>query len=184
MKQSLSTQLTTSIDWLEHQGLVARSLAVEVRSRLKEGNLIQSENIADHMCATFVPVHMESQSVFIGHHVKANMWIPPGGHLEPGEMLEDTVRREFEEELGVGLGSEPIRLFAVTVVDLEPKPGKKCKRHWDWWHMVLVPEKTEYEYDRREFFEALWLPLGEAIGKMDGASSEFSGAMQRLGGLV
>jgi 8-oxo-dGTP pyrophosphatase MutT (NUDIX family) len=180
MKQSLDIQLVESIGLLEKEGRVTGRVAREVKNRLEGGRLIQSDNLEDHMCAFFVPVHLESQSVFIGHHVKADMWIPPGGHIEPEEMLEDTVRREFEEELGVFLESEPITLFAVTVVDLEPKPGKKCKRHWDWWHMVSVPEKTEYDYDRREFFEATWLVLNEALEKMSDARPEFEDAMQRL----
>lgn len=180
MKQALSTQLAKSIDRLEYQGLVARSLAVEVRSRLKEGNLIQSENIADHMCAFFVPVHLESKSVFIGHHVKANMWIPPGGHIEMGEMLVDTVRREFGEELGIPFGDETVELFAATVVDLKPKPGKRCQRHWDWWHMVAVAKMLDYDYDKREFFTASWLSLDQAVKKISEMRPEFKEVMCRL----
>lgn len=34
----------------------------------------------------------------------AGMWVPPGGHCEPGERLEDCARREFSEETGYHSG--------------------------------------------------------------------------------
>jgi 8-oxo-dGTP diphosphatase len=33
-----------------------------------------------------------------------DMWVPPGGHREPGETMEACARREFLEETGYGLG--------------------------------------------------------------------------------
>ena len=33
------------------------------------------------------------------HHVKLDLWIPPGGHVEPGEIPHETVIRECGEEL-------------------------------------------------------------------------------------
>jgi 8-oxo-dGTP pyrophosphatase MutT (NUDIX family) len=33
-----------------------------------------------------------------------NAWCPPGGMMEPGERLEDTARREAEEEVGLQVG--------------------------------------------------------------------------------
>ena len=38
------------------------------------------------------------------------MWVPPGGHCEPGESLEDCAQREFYEETRYRLGSF-FRLF-------------------------------------------------------------------------
>jgi 8-oxo-dGTP pyrophosphatase MutT (NUDIX family) len=35
----------------------------------------------------------------------AGMWTPPGGHVEPGESMEECARREFLEETGYRLGT-------------------------------------------------------------------------------
>lgn len=43
-------------------------------------------------------------------------WDIPGGHMEPGETPEDTVRREVHEETGAELG--PIRLFAAQQIEI------------------------------------------------------------------
>ena len=34
----------------------------------------------------------------------SGLWVPPGGHVEPGETSEDCIRREFLEESGYTLG--------------------------------------------------------------------------------
>lgn len=180
----LQNQLFMALSNLEKQGLVTIDLVERVVQRLKEGKLTQEENLQDHMCAFFVPFHPETKRIFLGHHIKADMWIPPGGHIEQGELLEDTVRREFGEELGIPFGDETVELFAATVVDLEPKPGKRCQRHWDWWHMVAVEKMLDYDYDKREFFTASWLSFEQAVKKMSDARPEFNDAMQRLRGLV
>lgn len=35
------------------------------------------------------------------NHRRIGAWVPPGGHIEPGEMPEETVVREIEEETGL-----------------------------------------------------------------------------------
>lgn len=176
----LQNQLFIALSNLEKQGLVTIDLVERVVQRLEEGKLTQSENPHDHMCAFFVPFHPETKRIFLGHHIKADMWIPPGGHIEQGELLEDTVRREFGEELGISLGDETVELFAATVVDLEPKPGKRCQRHWDWWHMVKTHELIDYDYDRGEFYEAGWFNFEEALTQMKTASPVFVEAIEKL----
>lgn len=64
----------------------------------------------DFTVATFV-VH-ESR-VLLLHHAKLNMWLPPGGHIEPNELPDDAAVREVREEAGikvklVGEGALPV----------------------------------------------------------------------------
>jgi len=41
------------------------------------------------------------QHVLLVHHKRIGAWLPPGGHIEDGEMPEETAVREILEETGV-----------------------------------------------------------------------------------
>ena len=46
-----------------------------------------------------------------GHEPLKGYWSLPGGLVEPGEKLEEAVRREIREETGLRVG--PVRLFEI-----------------------------------------------------------------------
>lgn len=52
----------------------------------------------DFTVATFV-VH--AGKVLLLYHQKLHMWLPPGGHIEPGELPDEAARREVCEETGL-----------------------------------------------------------------------------------
>jgi 8-oxo-dGTP pyrophosphatase MutT (NUDIX family) len=131
--------------------------------RLKQDCAItDKENPADHFCSFFVPVYLPSGEIFVGHHIKANEWIPPGGHIKKNETPKNTVYREFYEELKHRLNKEPVKLFdiGITLIDSPPRP---CKVHRDFWHYVLMNKKIKYKYDEGEFYKAEWLPIDIAM---------------------
>jgi len=142
--------------------------------------VVKEENQADHLCAFFVPVHKESKSVYVGHHIKADEWMPPGGHIEKGEHPKDTVRREFEEELRFRLTDEQIELVDLTVIDIEPNE-RTCLRHWDMWYIVPVKEKMDYGVDKGEFYEAGWMSVEDAMEKMEVGRQNYMKAMKKVG---
>ncbi|KKP67036.1 MAG: hypothetical protein UR68_C0003G0037 [Candidatus Roizmanbacteria bacterium GW2011_GWA2_35_19] len=118
-------------------------------------------NLDAHICSFFVPVDRINHLVYLGHHIKANDWIPPGGHIKAGEDPEETVRREFEEELDHKLTMEEIVLFDLSVTDLNPNSRHSCKRYYDFWYIVFI-ERLNFNFLKKEYYDAGWFSFKEA----------------------
>ena len=54
-----------------------------------------------HLVSYFVLV--DGENVLLVDHKNAQLWLPTGGHVEPGEHPRATVARELREELGIEL---------------------------------------------------------------------------------
>ncbi len=127
-------------------------------------NFVQTTNVKHHFCAFFVPIDLKTDRVFIGHHIKADDWIPPGGHIEKGEKPVETVYREFNEELDVHLTKEKIVLFDASITYIKPNPLRECRTHFDLWYAVFG-HFGEFVYDKSEFSDAYWMTIDVAIKK-------------------
>lgn len=130
--------------------------------RTEEGNLIKEENPFEHFGSFFLPIDAKERLIFLGHHIRANGWIPPGGHIKKGENPLDTVFREFKEELDYELTNERINLFDLSAESIRKTKGRKCKFHYSFWYLVYI-DKTDFNFDRNEFHSAKWVTLEEGI---------------------
>ena len=125
--------------------------------------LTREENVSSHFCALFSPVCVKEQKVFIGHHIKSDSWLSPGGHIDKGESPLKTVVRECREELGYSLTNEIIELFHITHFDNINRP--MCAEHYDFWYIILFDTLVSFEVDTHEFREAGWYTIDEALTK-------------------
>lgn len=125
-----------------------------------EISLTYDNNPYHHFCCFFVPVDVKNKKIFLGHHIKADMWIPPGGHIESGETPEETVRREFFEELSYRLNDEKVELFNLSVTHIG-KSKRKCRTHYDLWYKVDV-KNVSFVFDTKEFYKARWMDIKKA----------------------
>jgi 8-oxo-dGTP pyrophosphatase MutT (NUDIX family) len=106
-----------------------------------------------HLVAYFLLRDDSDGSVLLVDHIKAGLWLPAGGHVEPGEHPVQTVRREVKEELGIPamflpeLGERPLFLTVTDTV------GTPEHRHTDvslWFVLassrdqVLTPDLDEF----------------------------------------
>lgn len=128
--------------------------------RLENPKYIRSENPTDHFCVFFLPIDIKTKQIYLGHHKKASDWIPPGGHIEPNEHPIDTVKREMFEELQFKLSNEEIRLFDLTIKNID-KPNRTCKSHYDIWYLVFM-DKTDFIFDPREYYAASWFSKSQS----------------------
>ena len=54
---------------------------------------------ARHFTVAVFVVHLGR--VLLHYHRKLDLWLPPGGHIEPNELPDEAALREVEEETGV-----------------------------------------------------------------------------------
>ncbi|WP_420421956.1 NUDIX hydrolase [Simkania sp.] len=107
-----------------------------------------------HLVSYFVPVDLNLGKILLVHHKKANLWLPPGGHVEWNEHPRETVKREMLEELSVEAGLLQEDPFFLTVT----KTVNEMSSHTDvsLWHLVQGESELKYAFDRDEFHEIRW----------------------------
>ncbi|KAM9724077.1 nucleoside diphosphate-linked moiety X motif 17-like isoform 2-T2 [Menidia menidia] len=61
-----------------------------------------------------------------------NLWVPPGGHVEPDESLLDAGLRELEEETGLRLDPEGLdpQILGLWEASLSPAPSEVSACLW------------------------------------------------------
>lgn len=113
------------------------------------------------------PIHLVSYFAVVdgGHlllvdHRNAQLWLPPGGHVEPGEHPRDTVLREVREELGFEPAHEiaaPLMVTCTTTVGL-------TAGHTDvsLWYVIRASRDERLVYDAAEFVDVRWFEFAQA----------------------
>jgi 8-oxo-dGTP pyrophosphatase MutT (NUDIX family) len=143
-----------------------QEIVSKFRERALQGNLTRDEDNQSHVCVHFLAYDSSDKKVFLGHHKKANLWIFSGGHVDKGEVLEETVVREVWEEwsqkLLVNKVGSPVLL---TITDIDNYPVQTCTKHYDVWYLFKV-KKELFEIDNnkifKEFHQIGWKSIGEA----------------------
>ncbi|MGY0385723.1 NUDIX hydrolase [Nocardioides sp. WG-D5] len=118
---------------------------------------------AKHLVSYFLLVDPVSGHMLLGDHRKSGLWLPSGGHVEPGENPAETVRRECVEELGVkarfhpDLGPSPL---LVTITNTRPD---RPDVHTDvsLWFVLAHDHQVPLVPDEREYVSVRWWTTAE-----------------------
>lgn len=132
----------------------------------KEQEFTRPQNPFSHFGIYFLPVHQKSNSIFLVNHKKAGQWLPPGEHLEKGETTVQSVIRGCQEELQYVVKEGAIKLFDLSIVNIRNLRSRPCRTHYDIWYLVEVEDKISFTWDKREFHEADWFELKDALKKV------------------
>ena len=110
-----------------------------------------------HLVAYFAVV--DEGHILLVDHKNAQLWLPPGGHVEPHEHPKQTVVREMQEELGFEPAHEvqaPLMITCTTTVGL-------TAGHVDvsLWYVVHAQRGQKINFDETEFNAVTWFKFGQ-----------------------
>ena len=95
-----------------------------------------------------------------GRGVFPGQWALPGGGVEPGERIDDALRREVREELGIELASWQPLLFKDDVLEKHFPDGSRRPIHMIFLVYRCTPSGAPIVLNE-EFSEYGWFRPGE-----------------------
>jgi 8-oxo-dGTP pyrophosphatase MutT (NUDIX family) len=133
---------------------------------------------AMHLVSYFVVRDEDRREMLLVAHRKAGLWLPAGGHVEPGEDPWATVVRECREELSIPAVASVIsgeRPFFLTVTRAR---GQGEHIDVSLWYVLNADVGSINTYDQDEFTAIRWLTpeqvLGEPLSSLDPHMHRFS----------
>jgi 8-oxo-dGTP pyrophosphatase MutT (NUDIX family) len=111
-----------------------------------------------HLVSYFAVV--DEDHILLVDHKNARLWLPSGGHVEPGEHPRDTVVREITEELGLRISRSsvgaPVMLTSSETVGL-------TAGHTDisLWYVVRSDRSASLAFDASEFNAVKWFRFSD-----------------------
>ncbi|MDX8430451.1 MAG: NUDIX hydrolase [Candidatus Algichlamydia australiensis] len=112
-----------------------------------------------HLVSYAILLDSKRQKILLVDHKKALLWLPVGGHVDPGEHPTATAKRELQEELGVSLQlsiQNPLFLTVTETVGV-------TAGHIDvsLWYLFEANSEDSYVYDAGEFNEIQWFSMND-----------------------
>lgn len=149
--------------------------------RLSFGNLTRDEDPASHFCVFFAPFDPNYQQVFLGHHIKGDRWLFNGGHLDLGELPQETLKREMAEECGENIGSVKIcDQHLITITNIT-NTARSCRTHYDLWFFLEVNKQNFFPDEKKmakEFHQWGWKTKQEALALCHEKGADISQAIK------
>ncbi len=126
----------------------------------------------------------ESMKLMLIDHVKAQLWLPTGGHVEVDEDPRTTVSREAYEELQIAAKFDT--LFGQNPLFVTVTETKGLGTHTDvsLWYVIEGNSMDKLAYDAGEMNGYKWLSLQDVlntdISELDPHMHRFVTKMHRI----
>jgi 8-oxo-dGTP pyrophosphatase MutT (NUDIX family) len=102
----------------------------------------------------------ESKQVYLVHKMEMDEWLLPKGHMDEGETIEETAKREIFEE--TGYSSDVKKLLSVQIRPDIKEPNKSKVIFWFLANLVDGARAMDTQMED-ENFEGRWFLKEEAI---------------------
>lgn len=114
-----------------------------------------------HLVSYFVLIDPEKRKIMLVDHIKAELWLPAGGHVEKNEHPNITVEREIQEELNIPAEFIDTNPFFIT----QTVTVGKTAGHTDvsFWYVLKADSTKEIFYDPGEFNGYQWFDYEEIL---------------------
>jgi len=135
--------------------------------------LVARTNFVGHVTASGFVLNADRSAVLLVHHRGLDMYLQPGGHVDPDEQsLLDAARREIREETGleaidhVPTWNDPAIPFDIDSHYIPPNPRKGEPEHWhhDFRYLFRCTTETPLALAQHEVAAARWVPVPELGG--------------------
>ena len=127
-----------------------------------------------HLISYFAVV--DGDHVLLVDHIHAELWLPTGGHVDPGEHPRDTALREAREELS--LDGEFLKEGPVFVTVTETVGKTAGHTDVSLWYVFRGDRNSSLVCDTSEFHDAKWFHKDEV--PLNRADKHMSRFLQKL----
>ncbi|MCP2325652.1 8-oxo-dGTP pyrophosphatase MutT (NUDIX family) [Hamadaea flava] len=130
-----------------------------------------------HLTASAVVLDVTARRVLLVHHLGADMFLFPGGHVEPGEAPHTTAIREVAEETGLtidlvsptpdltalyGMGMTPAPMpFLVARMPAPVWPDSVQHEHTDFLYLATGDSRAPLTMQADEVGSIVWAHVNE-----------------------
>ena len=116
-----------------------------------------------HLVSYFVLVDPDRHSILLIDHIKAQLWLPTGGHVKFNEDPKNAVIREAKEELrmkAIFLRGNTHPFFVTSTITRGLTPG-----HTDvsLWYLLRGSVHDFINFDKSEFNDIEWYTIKEIL---------------------
>jgi 8-oxo-dGTP diphosphatase len=116
-----------------------------------------------HLIVYAAIVDPAARQCFLISHRKSGLWLPTGGHVDPGEPPLAAARRELREEAGVDL---PLIAEHPLFISIGITAGDTVQQHTDvaLWYGFAGEAGDRFEVDPEEATGGAWFDVPQLAG--------------------
>jgi len=154
-------EIITPLDALEKEHI--SDVKGWISSGVEIFRIEKPDNPPKHLVSYFVLIDKEKQFLLLVDHIKAQLWLSTGGHVDVSEDPRETVKREAREELGIDAAFLNNELpFFITVT----RTVGLTAGHTDvsLWYLLKGSVNEELRFDPTEFKRVQWFSFDEVLG--------------------
>ncbi|MQA97035.1 MAG: NUDIX domain-containing protein [Streptosporangiales bacterium] len=117
---------------------------------------IRKPDVPPRHLVSYIVVLSPGGELLLVEHRKAGLWLPAGGHVEPGESPWETVLRECAEELHVRAVPSGISGDRPFFLSIARTRGEGAHTDVSLWYVVTTAAPVT-SFDESEFGSVRWL---------------------------